>query len=201
MRTHAWLLSILVLALAACSDDADPDKDTGPAKDITVTDKTVTDKTVADKSTATCETKKLLPADSSVGDFKLDKVEAAQNSKELQALINGGSEKYEKNKFKCMVKATFKSITKKYIIEIWLFDQTDAAGAKAAYDASKNSDDADITPTIGDASRENLKLPFDYSADMRLGQYLARIKIDDNTAKADGPLALKAIETLIKAKK
>ena len=197
MRT-VGLLPLLFLALAACSDDTDPQKDAA------VADKAViADKAPADSSTASCDTKKLLPADGTVGDFKLDKVEAAVNGKELQALINGGSEKYEKNSFKCMVKSTYKSTsaTKKYLIEIWIFDQTDAAGAKAAYVASKHSDDADISPTIGDASRENLKLLYDYTADMRQGKYLARIKIDDKAAKADGPVALKAIEALIKAGK
>ena len=191
------LVSTLSLTLAACSDDTDSNKDKGTVKDTGVADKAVT----ADTSSATCETQKLLPADGAVGDFKLDKALAAQNGKELQALINGGSEKYEKNSFKCMVKATFKSATKKHVMEIWLFDQTDAAGAKAAYDASQHPDDADISPTIGDASRENLKLLFEYTSDMRLGQYLARVKIDDKAAGADGPLALKAIEALIKAKK
>ncbi len=192
-----FLSVLLVFSLAGCSDDTDSKQDKGTLADSGAADKAK----AADQSSASCGTKKLLPADAAVGDFKLDKVEAAANGKGLQALINGGSEKYEKNKFSCMVKATFKSATKKHSVEIWLFDQTDAGGAKAAYDASKHPDDADITPTIGDASRENAKLLFEYTADMRLGKYLARVKIDDKAAKADGPLALKAMETLIKAAK
>ncbi len=195
------LITILLFTLTACSDDTDVKKDSGPSNPEASVDKSVPKETApADLSTAKCGTKALLPADATIGDFKLDKVEAAADAKGLQALINGGSEKYEKNKFKCMVKAVYKSPTKtkKYTIEVWLFDQTDAAGAKAAYDASKHPDDADITPTIGDASRENLKLLFEYTADMRKGQYLARIKIDDKTAKADGPLTLKEIAKAIK---
>lgn len=197
MNTVYACVLILSLALAGCSDDTDSKQDKGTPADSGAADKAK----AADQSTATCGTQKLLPADGTVGDFKLDKMEAAADGKGLQALINGGSEKYEKNKFACMVRATFKSATKKHGIEIWIFDQTDAAGAKAAYDASEHSDDADISPTIGDASRENAKLLFEYTADMRLGKYLARVKIDDKAAKADGPTALKAMETLIKAAK
>jgi hypothetical protein len=197
MKTVYACILILSLALGACSDDTDTTKDKGTPVDSSVADKAK----AVDQSTATCGTKKLLPADGTVGDFKLDKVEAAADAKGLQALINGGSEKYEKNKFTCMVKATFKSASKKHGIEIWLFDQTDAAGATAAYDASKHPDDADISPTIGDASRENAKLLFEYTADMRLGKYLARVKIDDKAAKADGPTTLSAMEKTIKAAK
>lgn len=183
-----------LLALAGCSDDANGGKqDSGPGTTDSVNGK--------DTSAATCATKKLLPADGKVGDFKLQKTEAADDGKSLQALINGGSDKYERNKFKCMVKAAFASATKKHKIEVWIFDQTDSASAKKAYDDSKHADDADLATTLGDASRENTKLLFEYTADMLQGKYVVRIKIDDKKEAADGPLMLKEVEAAIKAAK
>ena len=199
MRRMYCLLLMFAFAISACSDDTDSKQDKGTT---TKQDKGVADKALADQGpVATCGTSKYLPADKAVGDFTRDgAVKAAADGKGLQVLINGGSEKYEKNKFNCMVLAKYKSATVKHTVEVWLFDQTDAAGNKAAYDASKHPDDVDITPVIGDAARENSKLLFDYTADMRLGQHLARIKIDDKAEKGDGPKFLEAILKAIKSK-
>jgi hypothetical protein len=178
MRTPLLSLFLSSLLLcSACSDDT-TQKDSG-TQDI--------------GTPASCGTSAYLPADSAVGDFKKGTIKAADTGKRLDDLIDGGSEKYKTNNFKCMVQVIYESGSKSYEIKVWLFDQTDATGASGAYTASGSGSFTDITPTVGDASREDLTLPLDYLADMRKGQYLARVQIDDNSAKDDGRAMIKAI--------
>ena len=183
MRYPTLLLMLASLLLCgACSDDG------------TTTDSGGPDLTVDSGPPASCGTSAYLPADSTVGDFKQEaQPKAADTGKRLDDLIDGGSEKYKNNKFKCMVEVVYASATKSYKIKVWLFDQTDTAGATGAYTASGSAGFTDITPTVGDASREDLTLPLDYLADMRKGQYLARVQIDDNTSATDGQAMIKAI--------
>ena len=179
-----FALCLVLLTTAACSDSVDTDGGL------------VADKAIAADTgkPATCGTSAYLPADGKIGDFKRTaSPKAAANGKQLKDLIDGGSEKYEKNSFVCMSLVSYASATTSYKIEIWLFDQTDAAGAKAAYAATKHPDDADLSPTVGDASRQNSKLLFEYTADMIKGKYLARVKVDDKKGAADGLAAIKAV--------
>jgi hypothetical protein len=144
-----------------------------------------------DASTS-CSATPLLPADNTVGDFTQDGApQKATNLTELTALINGGAEKYtQTQKFVCMAWVKYKSGSKSHTLEVRLFDETDQAGAEAAYKATEHPDDQDITPAIGDASRghENAVSGI-YQADMRKGQYLVRI-IADQTAGKDDALAM-----------
>jgi len=182
MRVLSCLL--LTWALVGCSDDDLGTKLDGGGGGA---DKGAT----VDQSTAKCGTSAFLPADSAVGAYKVKGTpKAAATNKQLDDLINGGSEKYKTNKFSCMVEAFYTSGA--MTAQVWIFDQTDKTGAEGAYKATTSSDNTDITPTIGDASRENLKLLADYLGFMRKGKYLARVSIDDLTAKADGQALLKA---------
>lgn len=179
----AAALALLLGLTAACSDDTTGGQDFGAP-----------DRGTADAAPPTCGTTAYLPADSAVGDFKQSAaVKVAATGKQLQDLINGGSEKYQKNGFSCMALAVYQSASASHGVEVWLFDQGSAAGAKAAFEATKNPDDTPISPTLGDESRENKKLLAEYTADMRKGRYLARVKIDDKTGAADGPKVLKVI--------
>jgi len=186
--TRRILITALTLALAAgCSDDT------------SVGDSAVAPDSSVDSAPAFCDTSAFLPGDSVVGDFVVKGTpKAAANAAALNLLINGGSVKYSDNKFVCMVEAFYTSATKSYQIKVWIFDQTNNTGATAAYTATGNASFSNITPTIGDTSRENLKLPLDYMADVIKGKYLIRVQSDDPAAHADGLAMLKAIVALIK---
>jgi hypothetical protein len=180
-------LCALLLGLGACSDDTKPKADlASPPKEAAV---------------KSCPTSAFLPADAKVGDYKQDGApQVATNGIELKALIDGGSEKYEQNSFLCMVLAKYKSASKGVSAELWVFDQTDAAGADAAMKAVLTPDDADLAPTIGDASKENVKLPFGYTAIMRKQRYLGRAVLADKKAEgsADASSLLREIAAAIK---
>lgn len=187
----SFFTTVFVLALAGgCSDDSNggPTPDTGGGK--------------ADKgggagdAPKSCSATPLLPADNAVGDFAQDgSPQQARDLTELTALINGGAEKYtQTNKFACMAWVKYKSGTQSHTLEVRLFDETDQAGADAAYQATQNPDDQDITPAIGDAARghENVVSGI-YQADMRKGQYLARIIADQTAGEYDALEMLRAI--------
>jgi hypothetical protein len=181
-------LSILALLLAltlvgGCSDDtSNPQVDKGPPKTET--------------QQLSCNTMGLLPTDKSVGDYTRKATpDIAANATSLQALIDGGSEKYSQNKFICMVQAFYTSTTSGAEIKIWVFDQTDAAGATAAMTAAVSPVFTDITPTIGDASKEDTTLPAAYVAFARKGKTLARVEANKKTANTDAQSLLKAIIT------
>lgn len=200
----ALALTAMVALCVACSDDDTSNTNNNNGNNNNNNNSAV-DQGVADTGPAAdsgprvCDTTALLPADNAVGDFaRSGQVQVAVNGKQLQDLINGGSEKYEKNSFKCMSLATYASATKKHKVEVWLFNQTGAAGAAAAYKATEHPDDQAISPAVGDAARENTKLLFEYTADLRKGAYVARVKIDDKAGAADGPLFLKALAAAIK---
>ncbi len=174
----------LALALAltlGCSDDSGaPDRGAPDAGQ--------------DTAGPSCDATTYLPQDGAVGDFKLTASPGvAADGKQLEALIDGGSEKYKQNSFSCMTEAIYGSGTASYQIKVWLFNQTDTAGAAAAYTATDNSSFTATATTYGDASRENLKLPLDYMADMRKGKYLARVQVDDPAGAADGLKMVQAI--------
>jgi hypothetical protein len=182
-----WLALFATLAAAGCSDDSGGKKDA----------KTSTDTSAVDQGAATCGTTAYVPADSKVGDFKQESSKVAADGKTLQVLIDGGSTKYEYNKFKCMTRVVYASATKTtYKIEVWLFDQTDSSGAQAAYKATATGDETALTTTLGDESRENLKLVAEYTTDSRKGQYLCHIIADDKTGQTD---ALAFLSATIKA--
>jgi hypothetical protein len=152
-----------------------------------------------------CVADTLLPADGAVGDLKASgTAKTALNKKALEDLINGGSEKYTANRFACLALLTYTSAAKGYKdFEVRLFDQTDAAGAQAAYKASAPVGAVDISPTIGDASREDVNtVARVYTGGMRKGKYVARVQAEDaadpNNAKADVQAMLKAIAAAIK---
>ena len=181
-RWIVWL-SLLALPLASCSDD-----DKGYPVDLGV------DQAVVDMTVATCGTSSFLPADGKVSGYKHKSTpKAAATSKQLDLLINGGSEKYKANKFTCMVEAFYTDATGKLTAQIWIFDQTDATGATGAFTAVASTDYTDITPAMGDAAKENLQLLADYLGIMCKGKYVVRVSIDDKTKGADGRALLKAI--------
>ncbi len=146
-----------------------------------------------------CGAGTFLPASDAIDDFKNEgSVKGATNSCELELLIDGGAEKYSQNKFNCMVLAKYKSVTKSIAVDAWIFDQTDNQGAEGAYQLVGTLDDTPLTPTLGDASQENLKLPFSYTATMRKGKYVVRIFVDKKEGKNEGMAFLKNIESAIK---
>jgi len=185
MRVVFPVLVILLLALAACSDDNGKTPDQGPA----------------DQGPAACTAKAQLPANGAVGDFNQQKApDLAANLTDLTALIDGGSEKYTQGgKFVCMAWVKYASGTKAHTLEAWLFDQTDASGAEGAYTNTKNPDDQNLSPVIGDAARGHENAISDiYQADMRKGQYLIRVIADKVAGKDDAVAMLIAIAGIIK---
>jgi hypothetical protein len=180
-RTNRLLSPLLgaLLIWGACSDDSTPP----------VADKAGTgDAGVCDDS-KTCSTTGLLPADNKVGDYqKKSAPRVAVNGACLQQLINGGSVKYEQNKFTCVSVVTYASATAATEVEVWAFDQTDQAGAQAAMDlAAQNL--TELAPTIGDASKEDATLPGTYLAFARKGKTLVRVLASKKTGR-DGALSL-----------
>jgi hypothetical protein len=178
-KTTVALLSMLALGLPACSDDGD--------------------KPTADAAPAPCSSIALLPADNAVGDFTREGTpQEASTEKGLFDLIDGGAEKYIQNKWVCLAMVSYKSATAAHTLEARLFDQTDAAGATAAYTATGSVDDVDITPVIGDAARGHENAVSDlYQADMRKGKYLARVIADKAAGKDDALSLLKAIAAAV----
>jgi hypothetical protein len=201
LRTRSSLLVALSLALCCalalgCSDDDTDKKDTGTTK--------LDGGGKLDTGGAACTVTDLLPADDAVGDFKKGTPETAKDSKSLTDLINGGADKYFKNSFNCMTKVSYTSATQAWDLEVWLFDQGDTAGATGAYtDTAIPGVDADITPTIGEASRENINTVAGvYTGYARKDKYLVRI-FAENTADAtagkdDVQAMLKAVVGAIK---
>lgn len=189
MKRMLVAIAAVALALAACSDD-----------NGSKTDGKVPDSTVQSDAPVVCTVDALLPKNNTVGDFVEDGApQTADNLTALTALIDGGSEKYTQGgKFVCMALQKYKSATKTHGLELWLFDQTDTAGATAAYANTSNPDDQDLTPTIGDASRghENAIAGI-YQADMRKGQYLARVIADAVAGKDDALALLTALASAI----
>jgi hypothetical protein len=185
-------LSILALLLAtalvgACSDDTSKTVDKGPSKVDTKVGGT-------DGTTKTCSTSSLLPADKSVSDYtKKAAADVANDATSLQALIDGGSEKYSQNKFVCMVQAIYASTTSSSEITVWIFDQTDAAGATAAMTAAVSATSTDLTPTVGDASKEDTTLVSGYVAFARKNKTLVRVSANKKAVSADAQALLKAI--------
>jgi len=176
-----WIVSLLI---AGCSDDS-AKTDTGAGS----SDKSVT----AEASTGTCGTSAFAPADGTVADYTKGTPKVATTAKELQDLIDGGSEKYSNNQFACMVQVVYTNSTKGVTLEAWIFDQTNAAGAEAAMTAALSADDTELTPKIGDASKENTKLLSNYTVIMRKGQYVGRILASKKDASADAVALLTAI--------
>lgn len=192
-RTVA-ILGALALAMgvaAGCSDDSEGTPDKGPG---------ISDGG-ADTTGGACSARPLLPADSAVGDFTgVAGAQVASTPKQLNDLINGGSEKYtQKGKFVCMAWVEkYTSTTKSYTIDVRVFDQTDVQGATDAYDDTVHPDDQDITPTIGDAYRghENA-IAGTYGADMRKGKYLVRVQASSKDGKADVGAMIQAVADAI----
>jgi len=170
------LMASLSLSLCACSDD-------GGTK-------------VPDQGVPSCTAKTPLAADNAVGDFTQEAAPSmASTLTALTALIDGGSEKYTQGgKFVCMAWVKYKSTTKAHTLEVWLFDQTDVAGATAAYANTSNPDDTDLSPTIGEAARGHENTVSDiYQADMRKGKYLVRVIASKGTGKDDALAMLTAV--------
>ena len=185
-RATLCLPALLLLVLAsACSGD-----DNGGKQDSGGTD-----------STQVCSSVALMPADSAVGDFKRENApQVARNLTDLTALIDGGADKYTKGgKFICMALTKYISSTKTHTLELWIFDETDQAGAQATYDDTEHPDDTDLSPTIGDAARGHDNTVSDsYTADFRKGRYLVRLTADKVAGKSDALELLKAVATAIK---
>lgn len=191
MRKLALLLLILLLGLVACSSD---DGDKKADSKVGGTDAGAGD------TAKSCGATALLPADNAVKDFTQDG--AAKTASDLTALtdlINGGAEKYtESGKFVCMALVTYKSATESHTLELWLFDQTDSDGATTAYTNTENPDDKPLSPMIGDDARghENPVAGI-YQADMRKGQYLARVTAKPAAGQADAEALLTALASAI----
>jgi hypothetical protein len=176
-RQLVIFIGLSLLLGAGCSDEKKPNPDSkivadGPQK--------------VDGGNKTCGTTAHLPANGKVGDYQQSQApEVATNSQQLFDLIDGGAEKYLQNKFVCMTKAKYASAAKSINIDVWLFDQTDAAGATAAMTAATSAGETPTAPVIGDASVENLGLTFGYQATMRKGKYLARVITEKKEGKDD----------------
>jgi hypothetical protein len=190
IRKSGICIGSILLALGllgGCSDDTVPPKpDKGPAQDVTVP---------KEAAPASCVTTAYAPASDKVGDYKLDgAIKIAADSTALKDLIDGGSEKYEQNKFVCMSLAKYTSASKSVSVELWIFDQTDVGGATAAMGAVVGPDDTDLAPVLGDAAKENLKLPFGYTAIFRKGKVLGRVILEKDKAigQADALALLQA---------
>jgi hypothetical protein len=189
MKRLIVLLSIPALVLVSCSDD-----DKGNGADMG----NGADQAVADITVATCGTSAALPADDKVSGYKLKgTAKVAATGKDLDLLINGGSEKYKTNKFTCMVEAFYTDATGKLTAQVWIFDQTDAAGATGAFTLVTSGDYTDISPAVGDAGKENLKLLADYVGIIRKGKHVARVSLDDKSKSADGQAFLKEIASAL----
>jgi hypothetical protein len=178
MLRRNQLMSMLLagLLLGACSDDNGQKSDNGSTK-------TDGGGTGACEDTKTCGTTDLLPADNAVGDYaKKGAPRVAADAACLQQLIDGGSVKYEQNKFACVSVVTYASAADSAEIEVWAFDQTDAAGAQAAMDlAAANM--TDLGPTLGEASKEDVSLPSTYMAFARKGKTLVRVLANKKTSR------------------
>jgi hypothetical protein len=183
--TRALLAVGACLALGlGCSDDSKQQKDNGPTPDLS-----------KDTGPKVCGATSLLPADSAVGDYKKDTPQVATTPKELDDLIDGGSEKFINNKFNCMAWVKYSSTAASASVDIKLFDQTDAAGAQAAY-GIVGTGYTDITPVVGDAAKESV-LVSSYAAVMRKGKHIAQVEAKPKTAQADAVALLKALAGLL----
>ena len=179
--TQLSSLLIATLLLGACSDDSHaPPLDKG----------TIT--TDGDPCAAeTCNTTALLPGDKKVADYVKGAPEAAVSPVCVQRRIDGGSVKYEQNKFVCLTRVIYTSAGASTEIELWAFDQTDATGAKGAMDIAADGC-TDLTPTIGDASSE-ITAVSTYTAFARKGKTLVRVVANKKAAKDDAVALLKLI--------
>jgi hypothetical protein len=140
----------------------------------------------------TCTATAYLPADGKLGDYKQQDLQIATNGKELDDLIDGGSEKFKDNKFSCLSWVKYASAGKAVSIDIRLFDQTDSGGATAAY-GLVGTTYVDITPVIGDAAKDDTTLPTTYAAVMRKGKFLAQVTANKKDAQADATEVVKGI--------
>jgi len=201
LSTRFSLLTALSLALCCalawgCSDDDNDKKDTGTTK--------LDGGQKQDTGGAPCTVTDLLPADDAVGDYKKGTPKTAKDSTSLTDLINGGADKYFNNNFNCMTRVIYTSAAQAWDLEVWLFDQGDTTGASGAYTATAITGvDVDITPTIGDASRENVNAVGGvYTGYARKGKYLVRIfaenKADASAGKDDVQAMLKAVTGAVK---
>ena len=176
------------LVLVSCSDDDKVNADMG----------TGADKAIADITAATCGTSAALPADGKVSGYKLKgTAKVAATGTDLNLLINGGSEKYKTDESTCMVEAFYTDAAGKLTAQVWIFDQTDAAGATGAFTSVISGDYTDISPAVGDAGKENLNLLADYVGIMRKGKYVVRVSLDDKSKSADGQAFLKEIASAL----
>jgi hypothetical protein len=182
--THVLLVAGVCLTLGlGCSDDTkQPQNDKGPTADLKVS---------KDTGPKTCSATSLLPADNTVSDYKKDTPQIATTAKELNDLIDGGSEKFSDNKFVCMAWVKYTSTTASSSVDVKLFDQTDAAAVQAVY-GIVGTTYTDISPVIGDAAKESV-LVSSYAAVMRKGKYIAQIEAKPKTAQADAVSLLKAL--------
>jgi hypothetical protein len=179
-QTLSCLLVMALATIGACSDDTTSKTDTAPAKD--------TGKPVIDvNSSGHCEVTAFFPVAGKVLDYAMSEgPRVAVNAKELEDIVDGGSEKYKDNKFSCMAEVYYTSASKATKIKIWSFNQTDKTGAEGAYTKISNGSETPITPTIGDASQEDTTLPLNYIASMRKGQYLIQVFVDKKESKDHG---------------
>ncbi len=186
----------MTMLFAACSDD-DPieQRDTGTTQADAA--QPLQEQGVAQEqgATPTCSVTDLLPTDVQ-GYTPTDAPLVATNAKELQDIVNGGSEKYENNKYKCMAEVFFASAGTE--LKVWFFDQTDTAGATAAYDAVGTGTETVTDPVIGDACKEDLTLPLNYTAFMRKGQYLVLISANKKDANVVSLALMEALAGAIK---
>jgi hypothetical protein len=131
-----------------------------------------------------CGIDALMPADGAVLDYAVDGTpQKALDEQALFDLIDGGGVKYTQNGFVCMVVADFASLSESAVVTLWIYDQGTIAGAQGAWDATSSPTYTDLTPTVGDASREDLTLPFNYAADARVDRFLVQLTTDPKTAR------------------
>jgi hypothetical protein len=171
------VLSVTLALGLGCSSDTNqkdssvPPKETGPKA---------------------CTATAYLPANAKVGDYKQQDLQIATNAKELDDLIDGGSEKFINNKFSCLSWVLYASSAKGVTIDIRLFDQTDSAGATEAYKLVGTTY-VDMSPVVGDAAKEDTTLPTTYAAIMRKGKFLAQVTATKKDAQADATEVVKGI--------
>jgi hypothetical protein len=131
-----------------------------------------------------------LPADGTVGDYALNGgVTQADTAQQLYDLIDGAGDRYTSAGFVCLRSGRYSSTGGAADITVSIYDQGSTSGATAVYDAYATSGQGALSPTRGDASRENTSLPLNYEAYMRVGRIFVDV-VGDSPQSRDSAIAM-----------
>jgi hypothetical protein len=133
-----------------------------------------------------------LPADNAVGDYVLSGAATqADSAQQLYDLIDGAGDRYLSAGFLCLRSGTYSSPGGGPDITVSIYDQGTAGGATAVYDAYATSGEQPLTPTRGDASRENM--PLNYQAYLRAGRIFVDVVADSPQSRDSAVAMLDAV--------